>query len=176
MHSPRVSTFVGFWVTLLAVTTLAVGCAPSSEPNDEPSSPSANPAPSTQPPATPSSSELPDPSDDAATNVRLEVALYPDGTTLGSQYSLECSGAEVIGASQAPNPASACQAIEENPQLLSPQRPANQMCTEIYGGPDRAVVTGTLNGKQINTEFTRTNGCFIAEWDALSPLLGQGGM
>ena len=187
MHTPRVSTLAAFWVALLAVPVLCAGCAPSTDPGNEPTgysdhtaTPSTSSAPggypSLRPSPTPGQSSVPDPGDDASVDTVLDVALYPDGNTLGSRYTLECSDGRAIGESQAPDPTAACEAIKENPQILAPQRPADRMCTEIYGGPDRAVVTGTHDGEQVTTEFIRTNGCHIAEWDALDALLGQGGM
>ena len=35
------------------------------------------------------------------------------------------------------------------------------VCTEIYGGPQRARIVGTVAGKRVWTTFTRTNGCEI---------------
>ncbi len=45
--------------------------------------------------------------------------------------------------------------------------PADQICTEIYGGEDVAVVTGTLDDVAIDARFDRTNGCGISDWDSL---------
>lgn len=49
---------------------------------------------------------------------------------------------------------------------------ADRICTEIYGGPQRAVVTGEIRGRTVRTTITRSNGCGIADWDALEALLG----
>jgi hypothetical protein len=38
-------------------------------------------------------------------------------------------------------------------------------CTAIYGGPQRARVTGRLRGYPVRATFNRTNGCEIARWD-----------
>ena len=48
--------------------------------------------------------------------------------------------------------------------------PPNQACTEQYGGPEVATVTGTFDGKPVDTTFSRTNGCEIARYDAAAPL------
>jgi predicted secreted protein len=45
-------------------------------------------------------------------------------------------------------------------------------CTEIYGGPDVAHVTGTIDAAAVDATFHRANGCGIADWDALVGLLG----
>ena len=49
--------------------------------------------------------------------------------------------------------------------------PADVMCTEQYGGPQRARVTGTWHGRAVRASFTRTDGCQIARWDAIVPVL-----
>lgn len=43
-------------------------------------------------------------------------------------------------------------------------------CTMQYGGPETATVTGTLFGEPVNVDFSRTDGCEIARWDAAAPL------
>lgn len=45
--------------------------------------------------------------------------------------------------------------------------PADQLCTQIFGSDHEAVVTGTIDGNEINTSFHRSNGCGIDDWDAL---------
>ena len=51
------------------------------------------------------------------------------------------------------------------------------VCTEIYGGPQRARVIGTVDGKRVWANFTRTNGCQIGRWDrALAVALPPGGV
>lgn len=48
--------------------------------------------------------------------------------------------------------------------------PSDQVCTEIYGGPDVATIVGTydgVDGPAINTTIDRSNGCGIDEWDTL---------
>ena len=45
------------------------------------------------------------------------------------------------------------------------------MCTQIYGGPETARVTGTINGKKVDRRFTRTNGCEIADFTDAAGLL-----
>jgi hypothetical protein len=57
----------------------------------------------------------------------------------------------------------------EGASLFAPP-PDHQACTEQYGGPEVATVTGTFDGKPIKATFARTNGCDIARWDAAAPL------
>lgn len=45
-----------------------------------------------------------------------------------------------------------------------------QACTEIYGGPGKATITGMLDGGTVSATFTRSNGCAIARWERLVQL------
>ena len=55
--------------------------------------------------------------------------------------------------------------------------PQDTVCTEIYGGPQKARVVGTVNGQRVRAMFTRTNGCEISRWQRISPwLLPAGGV
>ena len=74
-------------------------------------------------------------------------------------------------------PARACQRLLAGGTRLFAPTPPNTVCTEIYGGPQRARVTGVVAGKRVWTTVTRTNGCEIARWQRLSPwLLPPGGV
>lgn len=58
------------------------------------------------------------------------------------------------------------------PDLL-PDR--DEVCTEIYGGPERYLVEGTVDGVATSVDVTRTNGCAIARFDRLREALGPEG-
>ncbi len=49
--------------------------------------------------------------------------------------------------------------------------PADQMCTEIYGGPDEAHIVGEADGVAIDATITRVNGCEIDAWESMLGLL-----
>ena len=53
--------------------------------------------------------------------------------------------------------------------LTSP--PKREICTEIYGGPDRAHVRGRIGGDAVDRRFARRDGCEIDDWDTAQPLL-----
>jgi hypothetical protein len=68
---------------------------------------------------------------------------------------------------------SACAAVAQlKPDELAPPR-SDVACTQIYGGPETASIRGTLNGQQVNASFRRTNGCEIARWKSVAPLLDE---
>ncbi len=65
--------------------------------------------------------------------------------------------------------AAACTQLGEADVLerLTTGAPAGQACTDIYGGPDVATITGEINGETVDTTVDRADGCGIADWDTL---------
>ncbi len=55
--------------------------------------------------------------------------------------------------------------------LLFDGLPADQMCTEIYGGPDEARIVGQIDGNDVDALITRTDGCEIDAWQSLVGLI-----
>ncbi|WP_200305300.1 SSI family serine proteinase inhibitor [Streptomyces adelaidensis] len=53
---------------------------------------------------------------------------------------------------------------------FAPVQPGT-MCTMQYGGPATAHVTGTWAGRRVDARFDRGNGCEIARWNELVPVL-----
>jgi len=60
----------------------------------------------------------------------------------------------------------ACAALAAHPEALHPV-PTDMACTQIYGGDQVA----TIEGDGIRAMFNRSDGCQIARWDALAPVL-----
>ncbi len=54
--------------------------------------------------------------------------------------------------------------------------PPGTACTELYGGPETARVVGRLDGRAIDSELSRVNGCEISRCDSLDPVLGALGL
>ena len=61
-------------------------------------------------------------------------------------------------------PTRACARLDELVRPFAPV-PRGSVCTEIYGGPQTARVTGTFKGRSIWVVFRRTNGCEIDRWN-----------
>lgn len=73
-----------------------------------------------------------------------------------------------------PDPAQACAALAAaGPEPLAPL-PKDMACTQVYGGPQTATVAGTWDGVAVAADLERTDGCQIARWDALLPVLQPG--
>jgi hypothetical protein len=87
-------------------------------------------------------------------------------------WTLRC---EPAGGSLA-RPARACAQLAAGGRALFAPLSPKLACTQIYGGPQRARVTGMLDGRPVWATFSRSNGCEIARWARVSPwLLPPGG-
>jgi hypothetical protein len=86
-------------------------------------------------------------------------------------WTLRCNPAR--GSLQ--RPARACSRLDAGGARLFARLPRNIVCTEIYGGPQRARVVGTVNGRRIFATFARSNGCEIDRWQRISPWLVPAG-
>jgi hypothetical protein len=74
---------------------------------------------------------------------------------------------------QAPGESEACGAAAgvSDADLAPPA--GDQACTQLYGGPQTASISGTLRGEHVDARFSRTDGCEIARWEHVRPLLGE---
>ncbi|HJR94388.1 MAG TPA: SSI family serine proteinase inhibitor [Gaiellaceae bacterium] len=110
----------------------------------------------------------------------LRIAFWENGMEAMPQrarpdaaWTLRC---EPAGGSLT-RPARACARLAAGGRALFAPLSPKLACTEIYGGPQRARVTGMLDGRPVWATFSRTNGCEIARWAKVSPwLLPPGGV
>jgi Subtilisin inhibitor-like len=136
------------------ILALVAGCANQIA---EPSGPS--PGTITMP-ETPSSSE--------ATDLTI---LVRDGSGTASTWRLTC---DPPGGSH-PDPKVACRVLEANGATALPPVPEDKVCTQIYGGPETATISGLWQGKQVLSQFARNDGCEISRWNLMEGLLPPGG-
>jgi aminoglycoside phosphotransferase (APT) family kinase protein len=88
-------------------------------------------------------------------------------------FRLEADGGTVSPASTLPDSAAALDAVRRlGEEIFFPKPGPPKVCTQQYGGPQVAVVTGWFQGREVHCEFSRTDGCEIARWRAMIPLLG----
>jgi len=134
----------------------------------EPDAESSVPAPAPEP-AAPSSGP-------GQGNAELAIVLKPSAGEPEVHYTLVCRDGAPDAESDHPAADAACEALKENAALLSPgPRRADLVCTEQYGGPQKATVTGAVDGVPVDAAFARTNGCEISTWDAAKDVLGAAG-
>ena len=99
----------------------------------------------------------------------LRVTYWEDGavTSKSVTWTLRCDPASGSLA----RPARACTRLAAGGvKLFAPLR-KGIVCTELYGGPQRARVVGTVDGKRVWATFTRRDGCEIDRWQRISPWL-----
>jgi hypothetical protein len=98
----------------------------------------------------------------------VEVTLWPEGRQAGGAQNavLTCKPA---GGSH-PHADEACAALYAEEDALEPVS-GDVACTQIFGGPEEARVSGVVRGRAVDATFNRSNGCEIDRWDRLAPLL-----
>ena len=100
-------------------------------------------------------------------DVRLTVR-YDPGPGAATRATLTCRGAHASGTGYLRRvAAAACRRARH----LPPRPSGRQVCTEIFGGPQTARLTGRVGSRRVARTLTRVNGCKIAEWDATVPLV-----
>lgn len=95
----------------------------------------------------------------------LNITVWPNGQGEPGRrtYTLRCAP---LGGTLA-NRAAACSRLARMARPFAPT-PRNVACTDIYGGPQEALVTGRLRGYSVRAGFSRTNGCEISRWNRVS--------
>lgn len=101
----------------------------------------------------------------ADNDLTVEVDLG-DGSP-AQTWTLTCAGS-VDGSH--PQAAAACAHLRTLDDPFAPL-PPDVICTEVYGGPQTAQVTGRWEGEPVSLSLARSNGCLISQWDALVPLV-----
>ena len=107
-----------------------------------------------------------------AGTVDLRVTVWPKGKNggLAVTWSLGCGPA--VGT--LPRPARACRLLRALRDPFAPV-PPDEICTQIYGGPQVALVRGTFLGRRIWTYFKRNDGCQLARWQRVTFLFAASG-
>ncbi|MEU0830536.1 SSI family serine proteinase inhibitor [Streptomyces sp. NPDC005969] len=112
--------------------------------------------------------------DDDAQQTQLTVTVSDSGyRTADGVYELKCLPA---GGSH-PVAQQACDRLAELGEPTGDGRnpfrpvPAGTLCTQQFGGSATARVTGTWHGQRVDAAFDQSNGCEIARWNNLRPVL-----
>jgi Subtilisin inhibitor-like len=95
----------------------------------------------------------------AATELTISVQPQGEGGPT-REWTLRCepTGGTLPGAEEA------CAKLTA--EALEPL-PPDTVCTQIYGGPQKAHVRGRIDGTPVDARFSRTNGCEIHRWDSV---------
>jgi hypothetical protein len=84
------------------------------------------------------------------------------------RWTLACTEAGASG--DHPDAAAACAHLRGLDAPFAPL-PPDRVCTEQYGGPQTARLTGSWRGEPVDLSLSREDGCAIGQWDGLGPLL-----
>ncbi|MCW2831001.1 MAG: hypothetical protein JWP31_1693 [Aeromicrobium sp.] len=98
-----------------------------------------------------------------AASTSLTIVVTSDEGVEPRTYDLTC---DPVGGDH-PQAAQACDAAERAGADVFEPVGGDEACTEIFGGPQVATVTGTFEGKAVDAQFSRANGCEIDRWDRL---------
>jgi hypothetical protein len=92
----------------------------------------------------------------------LNITVWPNGEGNGGKkvWTLRCAP---VGGTL-PHRASACRQLAALRAPFAPT-PKNSACTQIYGGPQEALVTGRFRGRPIHARFNRQDGCELGRWN-----------
>ncbi|MGQ0845118.1 MAG: SSI family serine proteinase inhibitor [Sporichthyaceae bacterium] len=106
----------------------------------------------------------------ATDHTHLTVAHRATPNAPATRIDLSCApGADHSGWAE-----QACAVLTEQAEAgadpFAPVAPG-RVCAVAYGGPATAQVTGRWYGRAVSADFKRTNGCEVARWDRLSPVL-----
>ncbi|MDQ0209418.1 serine protease inhibitor [Arthrobacter bambusae] len=106
-------------------------------------------------------------------DVELTVTLTEAPGAVDYEFVLLGSGGEVSEGSTLPDPRAALAAVEQfGEEIFFPVPRPDRICTQQYGGPQVATVTGRFHGREVSSRFSRTDSCEIARWRTMAALLG----
>jgi hypothetical protein len=106
-------------------------------------------------------------------DVELTVTLLEAPGAPEQQFVLLAADGEPAAGSTVPDPRAALAAVGQyGEEIFFPVPRPDRRCTQQYGGPQTATVTGTFRGRAVDCRFSRTDGCEIAKWRSMAPLLG----
>jgi hypothetical protein len=106
----------------------------------------------------------------AAAVTALSIAVSPTGAAPWRHSTLTCSPA----GGTLTRPAAACARLSRLRAPFAPV-PPDAVCSDIYSGPNVAIVSGRFRGRRIWVVFRRRNSCETARWNAVAFLLGRAG-
>jgi Subtilisin inhibitor-like len=96
----------------------------------------------------------------SAAGTKLEISVSIGGSEAPTKtWTLECPNGGTL-----PHPERACAKLAVMDDPFAPT-PKDKACTQVFGGPEVADVTGTFRGKPVNAHFEKGNGCEIARWN-----------
>lgn len=110
---------------------------------------------------------------DGTNPIDLTITLREEPASGEYVFRLVAAAGRSTAGSTLPAPEAALSEVERfGEDIFFPTSGPPKLCTQQYGGPQVAVVTGIFHGRQVHATFQRTDGCEIARWNSLAALLG----
>ncbi len=108
------------------------------------------------------------PATSSAGLIALRIEFRANESSKPRILTLRCAA---TATATAPNPVVACARLQRLGRAVFRPTPPDTACTEIFGGPSTARITGTFLGVPLWVKLRRTNGCEIARWERVAFLL-----
>ena len=104
----------------------------------------------------------------ATPETQLTISFWPEGRGTGepATYTLRCGPA----GGTVPRAAAVCSKLDSLATPFAPTR-KNLVCTDQYGGPQQALITGRHKGNRVWTVIGMRNGCEISRAKRLAFLV-----
>lgn len=104
----------------------------------------------------------------STTDTELTISVWPDGrgTDPPERWTLRCDPA----GGTMPRAAAVCRQLYAMTKPFA-RRAKNLVCTDQYGGPQQAVIAGTLRGDRVWVLIGMRNGCEISRAKRLAFLV-----
>ena len=99
------------------------------------------------------------------------VITVRDASGTSSRWRLTC---DPPGGDH-PDPETACRVLAEHGATALPPVPKDRRCSQVYGGPETATITGRWQGRPVLSRLSRVDGCETSRWNALVGLLPRPG-
>ena len=98
-------------------------------------------------------------------SANLTITVWPQGKDHPSRaWTLRCDPA----GGTLPGRAAACRRLSAFPDNPFAPTPPGTACSQIYGGPQAALVRGAFRGRRVWATFSRRDGCAISRWNRVS--------
>jgi Subtilisin inhibitor-like len=115
-----------------------------------------------------SASSAPSESMAAEPTTELSVAFFPEGRGEGGakRWTLRC---DPVGGTHTRRATACTRLLRMQRPFAVPKDP--EVCTQVYGGPDQAVVSGEHRGNRVWIVLSLSDGCKIARFKQLEFLV-----
>jgi hypothetical protein len=104
---------------------------------------------------------------------QIDLAIsVNDGEGTTRRAALRCGdGKRTVSGFLQDHPGKLCRSARRLGPFLASRPERNRVCIQIYGGPETALIRGTVGQFDADRRFSRSDGCQIADWNRAVPLL-----